>query len=99
VACAGFVPFKQLAPGRLIAGHKGELEYLVGQRMRAKVMTVRGCLRLAHSSPVLKCLVGRHLGANVMTAQDGLVLAQTAEKPWEVLGTWWPEACTPGCCS
>lgn len=34
----GFMPFSKMDPSRLRAGHKGELDYLKGQSVRAKIM-------------------------------------------------------------
>lgn len=39
-ARAGFMPYTKIAPERLRAGHKGDLAYLVGNKVRVRVVQV-----------------------------------------------------------
>lgn len=41
-ARSGFMPYTKLAPERLQAGHKGELSYLLGKKVKARIVQVRG---------------------------------------------------------
>lgn len=38
----GFMPYTKISPERLPAGHKGNLSYLVGQKVKACIVQVRG---------------------------------------------------------
>jgi hypothetical protein len=38
--CAGFMPYTKIAPERLRPGHKGDLSYLVGNKVRVRVVQV-----------------------------------------------------------
>lgn len=38
----GFMPYTKIAPERLQPGHKGDLSYLVGKKVRVRVVQVRG---------------------------------------------------------
>lgn len=38
---AGFMPYTKIAPERLKPGHKGDLAYLVGKKVKVRVVQVR----------------------------------------------------------
>jgi hypothetical protein len=38
---AGFMPYTKIGPERLRAGHKGDLSYLMGKKVKARIVQVR----------------------------------------------------------
>lgn len=61
---AGYVPFTKLAPRRLKQGHQGALDYLLGQRVKARVVQVR--------APAWPRPAWRALGSRTVRAPRGL---------------------------
>jgi hypothetical protein len=37
---SGFMPYTKIAPERLRAGHKGDLSYLMGKKVKARIVQV-----------------------------------------------------------
>lgn len=84
--CAGFIPYTKLDPARLRAGPVGDVSFLVGQVVRAKVITVR----CAHARMPDAC--ASHPHADARHSHHLQLLACKVSLPWSATATETPHA-------